>query len=261
MDGTTPATDDCRPAAGTTPKKGYWSRLAGMIAPGEWLYERAHYLASEIEIDPVAARRWIPRPLELAEPVATIFTGWFPHNTFGSDYTEAGLFLHVRHRRTKAIYSPWMLVDDDVALITGRELLGYPKKLGAIEFSVDGDRVRGVATRRGAELVRMEGRLGREVPNPPPILGRPHRNVRSAMGVALPKVIAFTPKEHPVSVREAELDVRVGGSERDPLAELGFGRVLRSRLHVVNLAAAAPPVPIAAVSPLWYVRQWLLRVH
>jgi acetoacetate decarboxylase len=242
---------------------GYWKRLGSMMAPRDkWLYRDAHYLVADMEIDPAAARRWVPFPLRLAKPArASIFTAWFPHNTFGSDYREAGLFLHVEHLGRRAIFSPWMLVDDDVALITGRELLGYPKKLGAIDWEIDGDRIRGVAVRRGAEIVRMEGTLGERVDDPPPMLGRPHRNVRASMGIAVPKVIALTPREEPISVRRARIDVRIGGSERDPLHELGFGAIQSAYLHRVNLGGALPPVPVSAVNPLWYARQWLLRAH
>ena len=64
----------------------------------------------------------------LASPaMASIFTAYFPSNTFGSVYCEGRTFLHVEHGRTRAVFSPWMLVDDDVALILGRELLGYPR--------------------------------------------------------------------------------------------------------------------------------------
>lgn len=244
------------------PAKGYWSRLYGMLAPGDWLYKNAHYLVCVMDVDPRAAKKWVPAPLRLAEPAtARIFTAWFPDNTFGSVYFEAGLFLDVTHFGARAIFSPWMLVDDDVALILGRELLGYPKKLGTIDFRIDGDRISGVASRRGTELVRMEGTLEGEVADPPPMLGRPHRNVRSSMGLAVPKVIAFTPRETPISVRRAKLDVTIGGSERDPLSELGFGRVREAYLHRVNLAASFPPIPVAGVSPAWYLRQWLLRAH
>jgi acetoacetate decarboxylase len=244
------------------PPSSYWGRLVSMLAPGEWLYTDAHYLVADMEVDPVAARRWVPRPLRLASPArATVFTGWFPHNTFGSVYHEAGLFLHVEHGKKSAIFSPWMLVDDDVALILGRELLGYPKKMGTIDFRIDGDRISGVASRRGAELVRMEGVLGERVEAPPPMLGRPHRNVRSSLGLAVPKVIAFTPREEVIEVRRAKLDVQIGGSERDPLSELGFGRVLSAYLHRVNLGASFLPVPVSAVSPAWHLRQWLLRAH
>lgn len=246
----------------TNPMGGYWSRLASMVAPDGWLYRDAHYLVADMEIDPRAARRWVPWPLELSSPAtASIFTAWFPHNTFGSVYREAGLFLHVAHRGRRAVFSPWMLVDDDVALITGRELLGYPKKLGTIELSIDGDRVRGVGARRGAELVRMEGVLKERVESPPPILGRPHRNVHASLGLAVPKVIAFTPREEPIEVRRAELTVTVGGSDRDPLSELGFGAIKAAYLHRVNLGGRSFPVPVAGVSPVWFLRQVLLRAH
>jgi acetoacetate decarboxylase len=233
-----------------------------MASPGEWLYRDAHYLVADVEIDAAAATRWVPAPLKLANPAfASVFTAWFPVTSFGSTYREAGIFLHVRHLGRPAIFCPWMIVDDDVALILGRELLGYPKKLGEISFEIDGDRIRGVAGRRGSELIRMEGRLGDRLADPPPMLGRPHRNVRSSMGLAIPKVLAFTPREHPLEVRRAELDIRFGSSERDPLSELGFGAVRAAYLHRVNLGAASLPLPCAPVSPVWALRHWLLRAH
>jgi len=239
-----------------------WSRWKQMLAPGGWLYTDAHYLVADMDVDARAAARWVPWPLRLARPAtASIFTAWFPSTTFGSVYREAGLFLHVEHLGRRAIFCPWMIVDDDVALIVGRELLGYPKKLGDIDFVVDGDRVSGVAWRRGTELLRMEGTLGARVADPPPMLGRPHRNVRTSLGLALSKVIAFTPREEPVEVRRAALEVRVGSSERDPLGDLGFGAVRAAHLHRVNLGGAVPPLPVSAVSPWWSLRHLLLRVH
>jgi acetoacetate decarboxylase len=248
--------------APTLAAPGYWSRLAAMVAPGDWVYRDAQYLVAEVELDPAAAARWIPRPLRLAEPArAQVFTAFFPDNSFGSVYREAGVFIDVVHRGTRAIYSPWMLVDDDVALILGRELLGYPKKLGELTWDHDGDRIRGIARRRGHDLIAMEGTLGDRIAAPPPILGRPHRNIRSTAGIAIPKLIAFTPRERVIEVREAHLEVRIGGSERDPLHEMGFGRVLRARLHRVDLGGSRPPIPIAAVSPLAFARYLLLRSH
>jgi acetoacetate decarboxylase len=241
---------------------GYFRRLAKLIAPGGWIYENAHYLVAEVEFDPRAARRFVPAPLRIRkDAIASLFCAYFPHNTYGSVYREAGLFLPVAHLGKRAIYSPWMIVDDDVALIVGRELCGYPKKLGEIAFEIDGDRIRSVAHRRGAELIHMEGVLKERIVDPPPIIGQPHRNVRSSLGVAVPKLIAFTPEESPIEVRRAELEVRIQGSERDPLHELGFGRVRTARLHRVNIGAGGVPVPMHAVSPAWFLRQLLFRVH
>jgi acetoacetate decarboxylase len=233
-----------------------------MLAPGDWLYLNAHYLVADIELDPDAARRFVPKPLKLATPaLASVFTAWFPTNTFGSNYREAGVFLHVEHWGRRALFSPWMLVDDDVALIYGRELLGYPKKLGKIDFRIEGVRVSSVVERRGSELLRMEGELHERLVDPPPMLGRPHRNVRSSLGLALPKVIAFTPREEAIEVRRAELKIDIGRSERDPLADMGFGAVRAAYLHRVNLAAGGLPLPCGLVSPFSFMRHLLLRTH
>ena len=106
----------------------------------------------------------------------------------------------------------------------------------------------------------MTGTLGDLIASPPPMLGRPHRNVRTSLGLALPKVIAFEPRERVVEVRRADLAVTITGSARDPLHEMGFGRVLASRLHRVDLGGRLP-LPVGIASPIALVRQLLLRSH
>jgi acetoacetate decarboxylase len=239
--------------------------LYEMVAPESPLYRDAHYLVADVDLDPRRAQRFVPFPLRLASPpTASVFTAFFPHTSFGSVYREAGVFLHVRgfgRRAPTAVFSPWMIVDDDVALIAGRELLGYPKKLGEISFDLANGEVHAVASRRGAPLLEMKGTLGERIASPPPMLGRPHRNVRSSLGLALPKLVAFTPRDEILEVRRVELTLGVGSSARDPLGELGLGAVRSARLHRVNLSASGPPLPIAAISPLWLARNTLLRAH
>src|SRR5262249_31255101 len=113
----------------------------------------------------------------------------------------------------------------------------------------------------GAELIRMRGTLGERVVDAPPMLGRPHRNVRAPLGLALPRLVAFTPREEATVVRRAELEVTIGSSERDPLHELGLGRVRAAHLYRVTLGARGFPIAIDIASPLFVARQLLLRVH
>lgn len=237
--------------------------LRAMLPLAGWLYRDAHYLIAELEIDARAARRWLPWPLRLAEPArATVFTAWFPWTTFGSVYREAGIFLHLSPQRRGAVHCPWMIVDDDVALVLGRELLGYPKKLGEIDFRLDGDRVEATASRRGQRLVHMRGTLGSVLDEAPPVLGRPHRNLRCGLSLTWPSLVSFTPREKAIEVRPAELEVTLGGSERDPIDELGFGRVRAARLHRVNLGAGLSfPRTSGLISPRFFLRQLALRVR
>ncbi|MBB3037088.1 acetoacetate decarboxylase family protein [Hoyosella altamirensis] len=226
------------------------SRLAALPDRG-LIYRDAHYLTAVVEIDPEKMQPWLPAGVALAEPaIADLFCAWFPDCNYGSVYHEAGLFVHIKTGigpfATTGIHCPWMILDDDAALILGREVLGYPKKLGSIDWSIDGDAIKATATRRGTTLIEMHGTLGVVIDNAPPILGRPHRNV---VGSVLPYMVAFTPGEHAIEVRSANLDVSVANSERDPLRNMGVGRVIESRLHRVNLSAGSPPVPIRPVLP------------
>lgn len=239
-----------------------WKRLNELAAIGGWAYRDAHYLVVDVELDAAQAKAFVPRPLRLARPArAQIFTAFFPETTFGSVYREAGIFFEVRHHLRRAIHCPWMLVDDDVALILGRELLGYPKKLGEIEWHLEDGRIRAVVRRRGAELLTMTASLGASLGSPPPMLGRPHRNVRSSIGIALPKVIAFKPRERAVEVRQAEVALTIAGSDRDPLDQMGLGRVLGARLHRVDLGGSMLPLPVGLANPISFARQLLTRSY
>ncbi|KAA0024097.1 acetoacetate decarboxylase family protein [Antrihabitans cavernicola] len=218
------------------------------------LYRDAHYFSATVEIDPAKMKQWLPAGVTLTgSPRADLFTAFFPDCNYGSVYHEAGLFVHIDTVQGTGIHCPWMILDDDVALILGRELLGYPKKLGEIDWQLGDSDIQAVAGRRGTKLVDMRGRLGDVITEPPPILARPHRNVVGLSGLFPSFLVAFTPKEKVIEVRQIEdFELQIGGSERDPLDQMGIGRVLDARLHRVDLhSGPIPPLPVRPYTPLF----------
>jgi acetoacetate decarboxylase len=241
------------------------NRLRQLVRPGDLMYRDAHYLTATVQVDPCAMRRFLPWGVSLAAPPrADLFCAYFPDNSLSFAYREAGLFVHVRAGLRTGIHCPWMIVDDDVALIVGREALGYPKKLGHISWDHQGSHISAHAERRGTGLVHMEAELGEILTGAPPFLGRPHRNVVGFIGLSLPWLIAFTPREYPIETRRVDLSLKVDGSDRDPLHEMGLGAVEQARLHRVDLGAgqlAIPPIPLRPlINPLYLVRQLRPRV-
>ncbi|MBM7367269.1 acetoacetate decarboxylase family protein [Gordonia hydrophobica] len=243
--------------------RGSLRKALTLAPPNGLLYRDAHYFTATVEVDVAAMAPWLPSGVRAVSPGrADVFTAWFPDCTYGSVYHEAGIFVHIKTIGGRTgIHCPWMIVDDDVALILGRELLGYPKKLGEIEWTLGDSHLSATAARRGTDLVAMSGRLGDVIDDAPPILGRPHRNVTGILGAALPRIIGFTPGEHPIQTRAVHLDeFRVVGTERDPIDRLGLGAVVDARLHRVNLSAGVPPIPLRPLTPLFSLTRLRPRV-
>ena len=229
-------------------------KLWDLANVGGPIYSGAVFFAVRVALDARGARRWLPPGMRLAEPaMATVFASHFPSTTFGSVYDEAGVFFHVRRRLRSAVFCPWMVVTDDVALVVGRELLGYPKKLARIDFAfgsgTEGSEVTARVERRGRLLLRLRGRVGEAVEDAPPMLGQRALNVRGSLGPCRQRLVTFTPRERIVSAHRASAEVMVEsaagvkGSEqgRDPLGELGLGPVLGAHLYRVDVGAGLPP--------------------
>ena len=249
-------------------------RLWKLTNRGGDLYTGAIFFAARVALDERVARRWLPPGVGLARPAtATVFVSRFPETSFGSVYDEAGVFFHVRRRFRDAVFCPWMVVTDDVALVVGRELLGYPKKMARIAFDLDGGRegseIHAEVERRGRVLLRLSGRVGERVHDAPPMLGQRALNVRGSFGLTTQRLVTFTPRERIVEARRATAALELGGAApgdqleegRDPVDELGLGAVLGAHLYRVNVGASFPPRDLRRVGPGFLLRslgaRWL----
>lgn len=230
---------------------------------GGKLYHNAQYLTAVLELDEKAMKRWLPAGITLATPQrADLFCAYFPQNVYTGAYHEAGLFVHIKAGKRYGIFCPWMILNDDRAMIIGRELLGYPKKLGEITWQHDNQRIVATASRRGTTLIEMDAQLGKVLIDAPPILGLPHRNITGGLGLGLPREVRFTPKEHPIEVRHADMTLGFNGTVNDPLHQMGLGKVIEARLHRCDLSAGfIPPIQIPRLrTPLFLLRQFNPRV-
>lgn len=222
-----------------------------------WMFTNARFLAARVELDPARVSRVLPFGLRPSTPAqATLFVAHFPTTSFESVYSEAGIFVHLAGG---AQHCPWILVDDDVALITGRELLGYPKKIGSIDFTLSGDRAHARVERKGARVFEVHAELGEIDPTPPPMEGRRTLNVLGSIGWSLQRLIAFTPEEEILEARHATVDLRLFHAPRDPLHELGIGRVTSAHYYRVNLGGRSLPWPVLPVGPRFWIHNWSLR--
>ena len=110
----------------------------------------AEMLAVFWETKPEIVARLLPPPLEPAEyPIAMAFVANYPRTNFDVTYHESALFLNAVYQGEEGKYCLAMPVTNDMAMALGREIYGYPKKIGQIHLSRSADKVEGWAERHG----------------------------------------------------------------------------------------------------------------
>ncbi len=115
--------------------------------------------------DPAVVAAVLPKPLQVPkDPVVGAFVAHYPETNFGVDYYEGALFVGAEYRGEQGLYCLAMPVDDDTAMIAGREGVGFPKKMADhISLERDGSRVVGSVVRHGVEILHIEGDAHTEV--------------------------------------------------------------------------------------------------
>jgi acetoacetate decarboxylase len=100
--------------------------------PGPYRFVNREYLIITYRTDPAKLRSVIPAPLEFDEREALVkyeFIRMPDSNGFG-DYTESGQVIPVSFRGRGGGYTHSMFLNDEGPIAGGRELWGFPKKLG-----------------------------------------------------------------------------------------------------------------------------------
>lgn len=104
------------------------------------------------ETDREALERVVPAPLELVEPVVRYEFIRMPDSTGFGDYCESGQAIPVSFRGQQGGYSHAMYLDDNAPLVGGRELWGFPKKLGQPTLEVRKDALVGTLDCNGIRV-------------------------------------------------------------------------------------------------------------
>ncbi len=110
---------------------------APLFYPLPIFYKDVSMLLFQYVTDPAAAAALLPKPLELADPpiVIMLFAN-YPWSTLGP-YRETAQAIRCVYKGKSMNYAARLHVTNDAAMAAGREIAGFPKKLGEIEFIND----------------------------------------------------------------------------------------------------------------------------
>jgi acetoacetate decarboxylase len=120
----------------------------------------AEMLTVYFETKPEIVQRLLPPPLKPAkDPFGAAFVAHYPRTSFGVTYLESALFLLAEYNGEEGGFCLAMPVTSDMALILGREVFGYPKKIAQIGMKREGTSVEGWTERHGCRFFEVKTRL------------------------------------------------------------------------------------------------------
>ena len=111
--------------------------------PGPYRFVDREYLIITYRTDPKLLEALIPAPLKLAEPVVKYEFINMPDSTGFGHYCESGQVIPVTLDGVAGSYVHSMYQNDHPPIAAGRELWGFPKKLGDPELRVHKDTLMG----------------------------------------------------------------------------------------------------------------------
>jgi acetoacetate decarboxylase len=92
--------------------------------------------------------------------VASLVVGKYPTSPFGP-YLEALQMVACQYQGTSLLYMARMFVTSDAAMAAGREIWGFPKKLGHIELEVTNGAIHAVVERpAGVQICEVTAQVG-----------------------------------------------------------------------------------------------------
>lgn len=247
-----------------------------LVNPGVPTWSSARIVCATVEVNAKAARRWLPSAMALTKPAkATLFIADYPETSFGVEYRESGLFIHGIIGGQEVIHCAWMVVDDDTAMILGRDLLGFPKRMAEFthELADDGN-CRATVRRRGVEVLSMQA----ENPGTTtgiPAFAHPICNAKGVFGLAPATLWKIDVGQCIHRAWRADVCINIGISEFDPLHELGIAAGRYPGQSLIEDIGVRPKStkkgtsafralfstmrPVGLVSPSWMFRRLPLR--
>jgi acetoacetate decarboxylase len=214
-------------------------------------FYNAEMLSVYWETKPEIIEKLLPPPLKPAKiPVAYAFVATYPKTNFGVSYNEAALFLSCQFEDNNSNllegYCLAMPVTNDMALVAGREVFGYPKKLADVHFNREKRFAEGWVERHGTRFFEVKAKLngrpnssdfielftertGGGVGNEFPIVCYNYKHFPSPDGASFdykPRLIKEEVLFKPEELKLGNAEIILKSSDNDPWAEIEVERIL-----------------------------------
>ena len=240
------------------------------IAAIEAVIREPRFVNSEMlsvvtSVDPSWLAEVIPAPLEPDGDSARFMVGRWQSNCVGN-FTGGAVYLPARYTDSDGTvftgeYVLAMYMNNDSAILYGREVFGEPKRQAEIELHRGEGHAVGTIRRGGVEIMRVSGRLDRDLG--PSATSGVNFNIKaqpetSGAGLEFDPILTLAEFEVTLTAhREGSGTVSLGSTPHDYLGEIPVGEV-RSAIwqegDLIPLTRKLTTIPKADFLPYFYAR-------
>lgn len=201
------------------------------------MWKDAEVLLIDVPLNKELVKTILPFGLCPTDPATgTLMLINYPIFPYGVPYHETMLMIHVRTILGEGLHCAWILVDNDTALIPGRELLGFPKKIGTFSYSSNKSGIRASVKRRGVKLFSVNAKRGQREEKPEPVFAQKIFNVGGpGQMVMISPLLLFKVEEVIKESYEATVNLKMNHSTFDPIAEIISGRPIKARMVKLDI--------------------------
>ena len=200
-------------------------------------------------------RRFLPAWLSLdANRPGIFFAADHVGPAFCQRYIEVGFMLPVRTPTGRGIHITWMVVNNDTALLLGREGLAVPKKMADLAFEYDCRSPWATVRRHGAEFLRLDAEATGAVARADPFYDQATYNVGGMGQMVLWSLIwVYRATETISGARAMRASLRTSDVPFDPVTRM-FARTddLEARLFTVTCHHGRYLLPAGIAGPRWF---------
>jgi acetoacetate decarboxylase len=241
----------------------FWLKIREKKKKRQNSWDNAQLVLADVPLDFREVKRILPWGMRPSSPpMGTLFFANYPVVSYPLfPYKEAALMVHVRTPLGRGRHCCWIIVDDDPAMILGREMLGFPKKTGTFAFEEKKGHISASITRRGVTVMSMKATRGAVETSPRPVF-----NIKTfhtgGMGqyMAFSPVWMFRPREVIHESYRADIQLTLNDSETDPISRLVAGEPRNGRIAVMDIPGDSPyMLPVGCAGPWVFGRTFNMR--
>lgn len=192
-------------------------------------------------VDEAAIRAALPAQFDVRGDVIEFFIMDVPAGGSLGSYAEGGIVVPMSYQGRPGGHVLYEIVTNDDSMAVGREVWGYPKKMGEVAWNAKDMSVSAKLSRRGTSLIEIDFKADGPSFEKPALQPRfQTRIIPSPESAAVETQIIENSLGQSETLRHAfgTAEIKVGGSADDPYSDFQIREIVGAEMIVANFVLA-----------------------